>query len=92
MDYNSSRYWRSYTRGVIDAAHPGRVSVFDDKGNLQARWSGEDMAAQGNFVVPHGITVDSKGSVDVAEVTHTVGGRSGLVPEGPHDIQKFTRA
>jgi streptogramin lyase len=83
--------WRSYTRGTVEQARPGRVSVYDLKGNVQARWGGDDMAAQGNFVAPHGITVDSKGNVYVAEVTHTMGGRSGLVPEGTHDIQKFTR-
>ncbi|MFN0072500.1 MAG: peptidyl-alpha-hydroxyglycine alpha-amidating lyase family protein [Chloroflexota bacterium] len=83
--------WRSYTIGTITQARPGRVSVFDLQGRLQARWGGEDMAAPGNFVAPHGITVDSRGNVYVAEVTHTMGGRTGLVPEGTHDIQKFTR-
>lgn len=83
--------WRSYTRGTIAEPRPGRVSVYDLKGTVQARWGGQEMAQQGNFVAPHGISVDSKGNVYVAEVTHTMGGRSGLVPEGTHDIQKFTR-
>ena len=34
-------------------------------------------------------SVDSGGNVYVAEVTYTIAGRDGLVPENCHDFQKF---
>ena len=71
----------------------GRVSVFDRGGKLHARWGGgDDPCAPGDFFAPHGIWVDSHGSVYVAEVALSGGGRSGLVPASCHTLQKFVRA
>ncbi|HZQ99607.1 MAG TPA: peptidyl-alpha-hydroxyglycine alpha-amidating lyase family protein [Chloroflexota bacterium] len=72
---------------------PGRVSVLDQQGNVLARFgaSETDRAAAGNFVAPHCIAVDAEGAIYVGEVTHTIGVRGGLVPEGTHTFQKFER-
>ena len=68
----------------------GRVSVFDPKGRLQARWGGgEKPCAPGDFCAPHGIWVDSRGSVYVAEVVWTSGVNCGLFPPDCHTLQKF---
>ncbi len=70
----------------------GRVSVFDRSGALQARWGGGDNpCAPGDFFAPHGICVDSRGDVYVAEVALSAGGRAGLVPASCHTLQKFVR-
>jgi DNA-binding beta-propeller fold protein YncE len=68
----------------------GRVSIFDRKGVLQARWGGTgDPCAAGNFFAPHDIWVDSTGAIYVAEVTLSGGGGAGLVPASCHTLQKF---
>jgi DNA-binding beta-propeller fold protein YncE len=70
----------------------GRVSVFDRGGRLQARWGGGDNpCAPGDFFAPHGVWVDSRGDVYVAEVAMSAGGRTGLVPASCHTLQKFVR-
>ncbi|MFO0967274.1 MAG: peptidyl-alpha-hydroxyglycine alpha-amidating lyase family protein [Gemmataceae bacterium] len=70
----------------------GRVSVFDRSGALLARWGGGDNpTAPGDFYAPHGIWVDSHGSVYVAEVAWSAGGRAGRVPGECHTLQKFVR-
>ena len=72
---------------------PGPVSVLDQSGNVVARFgaSESDRCAPGNFVAPHCIAVDAKGSVYVGEVTYTIGVRPGLVPADCHTFQKFER-
>jgi DNA-binding beta-propeller fold protein YncE len=70
----------------------GRVSIFDRKGTLHARWGGGDNpCAAGDFFAPHDIWVDSHGDVYVGEVTLSAGGRAGLVPTSCHTLQKFVR-
>jgi DNA-binding beta-propeller fold protein YncE len=70
----------------------GRVSIFDRRGELRARWGGgEDPCAPGDFFAPHGICVDSHGAVYVAEVVMSAGGNRGLVPRDCHALQKFVR-
>ena len=56
-----------------------RVTVLDSEGNVLARWGGESSREPGRFVAPHGIAVDSRGSVYVGEVL-----------EGKR-VQKFVR-
>lgn len=79
------------------AAQPGqtggRVSIFDSKGKLHARFGGgENPCAPGDFFAPHGIWVDSRGDLYVSEVALAGGARQGLVPGSCHTLQKFVRA
>ena len=70
----------------------GRVSIFDAKGKLHARWGGgENPCAAGDFFAPHGIWVDSRGDLYVSEVALAGGARAGLVPGSCHTLQKFVR-
>jgi len=82
--------WPGTTAPTPDATG-GRVSVFDAKRNLIARWGGGDNpTAPGDFFAPHDICVDSRGDVYLAEVTWSAGGSRGVVPADCHALQKFT--
>jgi hypothetical protein len=69
--------------------------VFDPRGTVVARWGASTVMRDGlgNFVAPHGIAVDSHGSVYVGEVTGSFGIKPGRVPDSMagHLLQKFTR-
>jgi streptogramin lyase len=85
----------SFVHGEMTYDHPGRVTMLDGKGEVMSRWGGSSTHrnAPGNFIAPHGITVDRHGDVYVAEVTYSFALRPGWVPEdhAPHQLQKFTR-
>ncbi|HYL51987.1 MAG TPA: peptidyl-alpha-hydroxyglycine alpha-amidating lyase family protein [Acidimicrobiia bacterium] len=70
----------------------GRVSILDLEGTLVARYGGGAPNTPGNFCAPHGIAVDSRGDVYVAEVTYTIGASRGLVPDGTPTLQKLVRS
>jgi sugar lactone lactonase YvrE len=96
--YVGELVWRagmkSFRRGPIEAEEPARLSIFDIEGNVLLRWGsgvGPDAAQPGQFVAPHGIWVDDRGDIYLAEVTDTIGVRPGIVPEGTHTFQKFAR-
>jgi DNA-binding beta-propeller fold protein YncE len=81
--------WPGTTAPTPDATG-GRVSVFDPKGKLLARWGGGlNPTAPGDFFAPHDICVDSRGDIYVAEVTMSAGGNRGLVSPDCHSLQKF---
>jgi DNA-binding beta-propeller fold protein YncE len=70
----------------------GRLSIFDQHGQLQARWGGgRNPCAPGDFFAPHGICLDSRGDIFVGEVVISGGGESGLVSSDCHALQKFVR-
>ena len=84
-------HWPGSPTPTADAVG-GRVSVFDLKGKLLARWGGgKSPCAPGDFFAPHGICVDTRGDVYVGEVTMSGGGYHGKVPADCHSLQKFTR-
>jgi hypothetical protein len=61
-----------------------RVSIFDRKGRLLARWGGgEHPSAPGDFVAAHDIWVDSRGDLYVCEVTQSTGAPPGRYPHDP---------
>jgi hypothetical protein len=86
---------KSFVHGVAETDQPGRVSILSPDGRPLARWTGrpDDRAAPGSFVAPHGITVDSRGAVYVAEVVYSFAVAPGWLPPeaGDHQIQKFRR-
>ena len=70
----------------------GRVTALTTDGDVVARWGGRPMGTPGAFTAPHGIAVDSRGDVYVAEVTHTIGVAPGLIaPGGAPTLQKLAR-
>src|SRR5205823_2747105 len=76
------------------APHPeatgGRLSIFDRRGELKARWGGSrEPCAPGDFFAPHGVWVDTRGDIYVAEVVLSAGGNRGLVARDCHTLQKF---
>ncbi len=91
--YVSELWWykgqTSRRHGPIMEARYGRVSVYDRDGRVRARWGSSEAPAPGSFAAPHGIAVDSKGDLYVAEVTWTFAVSRGHAPEGCHTFQKF---
>ena len=82
---------RSFARGAIEQAIPGRMSIFDLQGKLIMRWGGSDTCAPGNFCAPHAVCVDTRGDLYVAEATYSFAGAHGLVPPDCHTFQKLER-
>ena len=77
----------------VNQAVPGigaRVSVLSLAGQLVGRFGGRFAGeAPGEFVAPHGVAVDSHGSVYVAEVAYTAKGRHEDPPREIRSLQKF---
>ena len=70
----------------------GRLSIFDLKGTLQARWGGgNDPTAPGKFFAPHNVWVDRVGDLYVCEVLKSAGFNRSLFARGGHALQKFVR-
>lgn len=83
--------WPGTTAPSVDSPG-GRVSIFNQRGELKARWGGgRNPCAPGDFFAPHGICVDLRGDIYVAEVVMSAGGKRGLVSHDCHSLQKFTR-
>ncbi len=91
--YVSSLWWRvgqdSCIHGKIRHDLPGHINILDANGNVLLRWMSADRCAPGNFVAPHAICLDSRGSIYVGEVTYTFGIKPGLVSPDCHTFQKF---
>ena len=94
--YLGEMAWKTHVRSMwgnpVPENRPAQVSVRDLDGNILARWGGDDPCADGGFASPHGLWVDSEGSIYVGEVTYTALHRLGGWQEGCHSIQKFVRA
>ncbi len=85
----------SFTRGTAERDQPGRLTVLNPYGEVIERWgdSSEHRAEPGYFIAPHGIALDSRGDLYVAEVTYSFAIRPGRVARscGRHQLQKFPR-
>jgi sugar lactone lactonase YvrE len=77
--------------GIMAENRPAQVSIRDLDGNLLTRWGTADQCAAGSFVSPHGLWVDSTGSIYVGEVTKTSLSRYGQWREDCHSVQKFAK-
>ena len=80
--------------GVDDAPGLGhRVSIFDLKGNLVSQFGDvNEGEGPGQFIAPHGIAVDSQGSIYVAEVSYTIRGSHMDPPKELRSLSKYTVA
>ena len=80
--------------GAVDEA-PGlghRVTVYDLQGNRVCLFgSAEEGEGPGQFIAPHGIAVDSKGDVYVAEVSFTIRGSKMDPPKVLRSFSKYAR-
>jgi DNA-binding beta-propeller fold protein YncE len=72
-------------------ARSAQISIRDLEGNLLTRWGGDDPCSPGSFASPHGMCLDSQGSLYVGEVTHTALSRSNRWTPACHSLQKFVR-
>jgi DNA-binding beta-propeller fold protein YncE len=70
-----------------------RVSGFAADGRLAAR-IGASFAGErpGEFIAPHGVAIDSQGSLYVADVSFSVKGRHENPPREMQTLQKFVRS
>ena len=93
--YVAELWWRKGLRrpngAEVGADEYGRVTILDTEGSVVARVGGGPPNTPGNFTAPHGIAVDSRGDVYVAEVTYTIGVSAGVVPDGTPTLRKLTR-
>jgi DNA-binding beta-propeller fold protein YncE len=93
--YVSELWWRvgqtSFTNSKINYDLPGGIRVLDLQGNVLSHWCSADREANGNFVAPHTLCVDSRGDLYVGEVTWTFGIKGGGVSDSAHTFQKFAR-
>ena len=80
--------------GVDDAPGLGhRVSIFDLKGNLVSQFGDKNEGeGPGQFIAPHGIAVDSQGSIYVAEVSYTIRGQHLSPAREMRSLSKYTLA
>jgi hypothetical protein len=69
-----------------------RVTVCDLDGRVISRFGGHNPLLPGNFIVPHGIWVDSRGDLYVGEVVKRSGAMAHFAPLTCHAFQKFRRA
>ena len=54
---------------VVEQTEKGGVSIWTKQGELITRWYGDRGLGNGSIISGHGITVDSEGSIYVAELT-----------------------
>ena len=65
----------------------------DTQGNTIARLGDGPLSEEpGRFIAPHGVAVDSEGSIYVAEVSWTIYGRNLDPPREVRTLQKLARA
>ncbi len=71
----------------------GRVSILSLKGDLLGRVGDRFRGEKpGQFIAPHGVVIDSRGDLYVAEVSYTAKGRHENPPREIRCLQKFVRA
>ena len=76
--------------GALGIGH--RVSIYSREGELLARLGDpEEGEEAGRFIAPHGMAVDSRGDIYVAEVAHTIRGRHLDPPRELRSIKKLRR-
>ena len=79
--------------GVDDAPGLGhRVTIYNLKGELVCRFGDlNEGEGPGQFIAPHGIAVDSRGDIYVAEVSYTIRGQHMDPPKELNSLNKLIR-
>lgn len=79
--------------GLEAAPNQGhRVSIYDLQGELVSRFGADfEGGGPGEFYAPHGIAVDSEGSIYVSEVSWTMYGRRLDPPQELRSLSKYVR-
>ncbi len=75
---------------TVEAPEHARISIFDSQGQVLTRLGGPDPMTLGSFAAPHGLAIDSRGDLYVAEVAATAAA-NGWSPVGHATLQKFAR-
>ncbi len=69
-----------------------RVGIYNLKGDLVCRFGEEEEGeGPGQFIAPHGIAVDSDGSIYVSEVSYTIRGSHMIPPRYLRSVSKYRR-
>lgn len=69
-----------------------RVSIYDTQGNVLARLGDQGPGeGPGQFIAPHGVSIDSRGDIYVAEVSWTDTGSKLTPPREMRSLQKLVR-
>jgi len=79
--------------GLEDAPGLGhRVGVYDLRGSLVCRFGTEEEGdGPGQFIAPHGVAVDSMGSLYIAETSFTIRGSVMKPPREYRSLSKYAR-
>ena len=79
--------------GIDDAPGMGhRVTIYNLNGERVGMFGApEEGEGGGQFIAPHGIAVDSRGDLYVAEVSYTIRGRNMTPPREPRSLSKYQR-
>ena len=85
-------YYAGIGSNVLGTDLGPRVTIFDTQGNVQAKLGRESYGDQpGRFYAPHGISVDSRGDIYVAEVSWAEYGMHMDPPKVLRSFQKLVK-
>ena len=85
-------YYAGIGSNVLGTDLGPRVTIFDTHGNVQAKLGRESYGDQpGRFYAPHGISVDSRGDIYVAEVSWAEYGMHMDPPKVLRSLQKLVK-
>ena len=85
-------YYAGIGSNVLGTDLGPRVTIFDTQGNVQAKLGRESYGDQpGRFYAPHGISVDSRGDIYVAEVSWAEYGMHMDPPKVLRSLQKLVK-
>ena len=85
-------YYAGIGSNVLGTDLGPRVTIFDTQGNVQAKLGRESYGDQpGRFYAPHGMSVDSRGDIYVAEVSWAEYGMHMDPPKVLRSLQKLVK-
>lgn len=85
-------YYGGIASNVLGTDLGPRVTILDRQGNIKARLGNQSYGDEpGRFYSPHGISVDSKGNIYVAEVSWSDYGSSMEPPRVLRSLQKLVK-